>query len=114
MTKKLYYGLTALILLSLIVNFSRKALNFRRAGKKIEEKRGQLQDLEAKNQELKRQMEEVDSPRFIEQEAREKLGLGKKDEVVVILPPIEPLRGEGSEAEKKVQNWQRWWQLFVY
>ena len=114
MIKKLYYGLITLILVSLIVNFSGKAFGLWRSGGKIEEKRRALAALEKENWELKRQKEEVESPRFIEQEAREKLGLGKAGEVVVVLPPIKTVPKEDLASKNEVQNWKKWWQFFVY
>lgn len=114
MIKKLYYGLVTLVLISLIVNFSRKAFNLWRSGGKIEEKRKELVALEGENQELKKRAVEVGSPRFIEQEAREKLGLGKENEVVVILPSPEVSKEESLTPREKTSNWEKWWQLFVY
>lgn len=114
MIKKLCFTLITLILISLIVNFSRKAVNLWRSGKLVEEKRRELARLKIGNQSLKNELERVESPRFIEQTAREKLGLGKEGEVVVIMPPGAGVRKADQNLEKSVSDWEKWWRLFVY
>lgn len=86
------------------------------------EKEKELKELEKKNLELKGKLKKVQSEEFVEKEAREKLGMGKKGEVVVILPEFE-LRGsslnqnqfgsgQGSEVEEEIANWRKWYNLF--
>ena len=50
--------------------------------------------------------------KFIEKEAREKLGLGKPGEVVVILPKVEQRPSNAPATEGKA-NWRKWWELYV-
>jgi cell division protein FtsB len=114
MIKKLCFAPITLILISLIVNFSRKVVNLWRAGKLVEEKKSELIRLKTENQSLRKELERVESPRFIEQAAREKLGLGKEGEVAVIMPPETGLEKTPKNLEKPVPNWEKWWRLFVY
>jgi len=54
---------------------------------------------------------------YIEQEARNKLGLAKPGETVVIMPEA-TLSGKEAESPKQPQsapfepNWKKWWRLF--
>ncbi len=65
------------------------------------------------NQQLKKQLQEVSKPGFVEEEARDKLFMGKPGEQVVLLPTTTPLPKETQKEEAKSQaHWLQWWQLF--
>jgi len=69
---------------------------------------------EAENARLKRKLAEVQTPDFIEREAREKLGMGREGERVVILP--EKTKSEPSFAkatEGRQENWRLWRKLYL-
>lgn len=55
--------------------------------KDIKEIEGQLQELSVKNEELKKQLKQVQSDAYIEQVAREKLGLVKMGETRIVPLP---------------------------
>ena len=65
-----------------------------------------------KNEELKKILKSVQSPEFIEKQAREKLNMGKRGEVVVVLPKTENQRPKIENEE--LPNWQKWYKLFFY
>ena len=69
--------------------------------------------IQKKNEELKVKLQEAQSREFIEKIARDKLGLAKEGETVVILPPSEPEVTKSAE-EKIIPNWQKWWKLFFW
>lgn len=56
---------------------------------------------------------------YIEQEARNKLGLAKPGETVVIMPEA-TRSGNQTEPSKEIQsepimpNWKKWWKLFFW
>lgn len=112
MLKKLVFGLFSLILLSLIVNFSRQTVRLWRSADVLKEKKDELAVLEKKNEELKDELKRIESPEFIEEAAREKLGLGKEGEVVVILPSGDLAAQENYRMDKEPPNWKKWWRLF--
>lgn len=64
---------------------------------------------EKRNHNLKKKLDFVQSPFYIEQEARNKLGLSKPGETMVIIPPSEATQSVVFEA---LPNWKRWWRLF--
>ena len=72
-------------------------------------------ELEIKNKELKAKLQEIQSPEFIEEMARNKLGLGKAGEVVVIIPEqkIKEILGASSSAQEiRLPNWLGWLRVF--
>jgi cell division protein FtsB len=82
-----------------------------RSGSRISQAQAEL-DMAIKQQnELKGNLAWVQSPEFVEKEAREKLGMGKPGEVVLILPKFDE-KPRSVEAAVLV-NWQKWWSLYV-
>ncbi|TSC85339.1 MAG: septum formation initiator [Microgenomates group bacterium Gr01-1014_16] len=82
-----------------------------KAGDRVGEARKELAETQAEQEQLKSRLEYVQSEEFIEREAREKLGLGKPGEEVVIVPT--PIRNQ--ESGIKIQdepNWRKWWRLY--
>lgn len=81
-----------------------------KAGERIKQAETDVRKQEAENQDLKKRLVEVQSPEFIEKEAREKLGLGKPGEEIVVLPkvPIVPVILAVPES-----NWRKWWKVYV-
>ena len=72
-----------------------------------------LEGIKKKNAELKSQLETVKSPFFIEREAREKLGMAKEGETIILLGSSSngsPMTNHNTTPE--TPNWKQWWQLF--
>jgi len=116
MKSKIISGLLTLFGLYLIVSFSRSIFDLYQKSKEIEKERLKVEALKIKNEELKKQLEYVRSQEFLEKEAREKLGLVREGEVVVILPENfkEAIGNDYSQTEKdkEVPNWEKWWKVF--
>ncbi len=75
----------------------------------------ELYKLEVKNKELKKILTEIKSTDFIEKVARDKLGLVKEGEIVVIIPDeaLQRVLGESKKLEDiKLPNWLGWWKVF--
>ena len=112
MFKSRLTNLIILILgLFLIVNLTRSIYSLLKAGDKLKEEEKKVAELKYQNDELKNKLSEVQSPSFLEKMAREKLGLAKEGETVVILPSILP-QNPKLNPEEKLANWQKWWRLF--
>lgn len=74
-----------------------------------------IQKLEIKNKELKKKLTEIKSQEFVEEQARNKLGLVKAGEIVVIIAQdrIKQILGVSSSAQQvRLPNWQGWLKLF--
>jgi len=81
-----------------------------------------LEDLDERYEEAKKENEYllaelnwVGSDEFIEEEARNKLGLGKEGEVFLVLPDGVGNRQQatGDNSEEGESNWRAWFKLFV-
>ncbi len=73
--------------------------------------------LKKENEELQKRLTETQSPVYIERELRDKLGLAKRGEVVVVLPDAEILKRlapKSSEEEDFLPDptWKKWAKLF--
>lgn len=65
------------------------------------------------NSMLKKQLEEVNKPGFVEEQARDKLFMGKQGEQVILLSK-DALQAakEKKESAKPQPYWRQWWKLF--
>ena len=69
-----------------------------------------IQEVEEKHAELENRLIEATSAAFIEKIARDKLGLVREGETVVIMDKS-PVIGNQSSV-KEESNWRKWWGLF--
>lgn len=85
-----------------------------KSGERLSEAADAVYKLEIKNKELKNKLENIQSPQFIEEEVRNKLGLGKAGETMVIIPDekIKQILGASESAAIRLPNWLGWWRLF--
>lgn len=70
-----------------------------------------LADEEKKNKFLQERLFYVKTNQFVEEEAREKLGMLRPGEYIVIAPTSTPLNREKIEIDTK-SNWEKWLELF--
>lgn len=104
--------ITAVILILgfyLTFSLAKGTYNLWQRAERVKEAQEERMEAEKKNRELKEKLEFVQSPKFVEKEAREKLGLAKPGETVVIMTPQE---ATSSAVEKNLPNWKKWWELF--
>jgi cell division protein FtsL len=114
------YGNYFLVLVSvlMLVSLFRNILKVRQVNERIEKKKLQLEKLQSENEKLKKEVARVKSEEFIEKQLRDKLGLAKEGEIVVVLPDKETLRAfapniEEEEETLPLPNWKKWLQLFL-
>ena len=105
--------LIVLLGISLFRNISR----IEKAKEKIEGVRVENKELEKKNQQLSVQLDHIRSDYYIETLLRDGLGYARKDEIIIVLPDEEVLKGIAPtiadyEEEIAKTNWQKWAQLF--
>ena len=89
--------ITIIIVIAVIAafNFYQNIARMNQLENQIEEIEAQINKAEAENEELKRQLENSNSYEYIEEVAREKLGLVKPGEKMFI-----PVEEENSDSEK--------------
>ena len=107
-----------IIALILIASSVRSIVRIRKAGGELFKVEEEVEKIEFENQELRMRLDESQSNEYIEKQLRDKLGLARDDEVVVILPSEEvirkfaPIRQEEQETLPE-PNWKRWVNLFI-
>jgi len=103
--------IAVLIGIILVFNSSKRLISFRSTAKQFSEAEERLEKLKKENEDLKRELEYKKSEEFTESEIRNKLGLVKEGETVVILPKDDKSNKNG-ENKVAIPNWQKWWNLF--
>lgn len=87
-----------------------------RAGGRVEEAKKHLAAVTEQNIQLKQQLQEVQTPLYMEREARDKLGYGKAGEVVVVIPEEELQQISLKQTDKGTDtdpNWIKWRKLYL-
>jgi len=85
---------------------------------RVETTKAKLEELKKEQERLKFELEAVSSDYYRDKQARDKLGLAKEGEKVVVLPSEEILRRlsprklELEKNEAKEPNWRKWAKLF--
>lgn len=99
-----------LILLWVIKNIATSIISLRQNSHIVTTLKTQEEDAKRKKQFLQQKLYYVNTTEFIENEAREKLGMVKPGEHIVLAPPI-------ASSEQRITAdtsplWLRWWKLF--
>jgi len=115
--KGYFLYLVVLILVLLTVSLVRNILRISQAEDRVGEVRQRVESLSQENRELKGELEKVESEAYVEFQARDKLGLTREGEIVVVLPDEEILRKIAPRIEEEEETlpdptWQRWLKLF--
>lgn len=77
----------------------------------IDQRRVLLTQEEEKNKQLRQQLEEATSTAYIEQIARDSLGLVREGEHVVIVDTSLGTPSAQTQSEQ-IPSWKLWWELF--
>ncbi len=101
-----------IISLFLIVFLSRDIYGLWKRKDIIRDRADALKQLENRNADLQKQLIEAQSPAFIERTAREKLGLIKQGEEIVLVPSGQASGAAQPFSGANQPNWKQWWQLF--
>ena len=106
--------LVAVLLVSTVKNINR-VISIR---KQVEEERERIQKMQADNAKLQAQIAEAQGSDFIEKQIRDKLGLSKEGEAIVVLPDESIVKSfappiTASEETLPDPNWKKWLKLFL-
>ena len=112
-------GLIASIVIFLILTSSLiKSLKRIAEGRAlVRRNEAKLEKIRKENEKLEEQLKIIQSDEFVEKQLRNKLGLVKEGEIVVVLPEadivkkLSPIIPEEEEVKAK-PNWQKWIELF--
>lgn len=98
----------------LVVNLSRSIWDLWRRRDILGEREAVLRRLKEEHARLQSELEYTQSPAFIEKEARNRLGLGREGETVVLMPndKFQMTNEKTEEKTINIPNWKKWWRLF--
>jgi len=99
--------------LLLVINVIRSWQHLSVRGDIIQQIQDRLDKAQRQNEDLKKQLVQVESRQYIEQEARNKLNLGRGGEMIVLLPSISPPAEPTPTIIDTFANWQRWIRTFL-
>ena len=111
------FVILAIILAGLIAGYNlvSQILEAAKSGERLSEAADAVYKLENKKKVLLKELLDSQSPQFIEEKARNKLGLGKIGETIVIIPDEKInliLEGSRSAEEIRLPNPIGWWKVF--
>lgn len=114
MVKRIALGLIILVSLVVAYNLVIQIMAAVKSGERLSQAADTVYKLEAKNKELRKKLAEIQSSEFIEEQARDKLGLSKKGETVVIIPEekLKLVLGASQAAQVRLPNWLGWLKVF--
>lgn len=107
------------LLAYLSVGTARKALEVYQLNQQASRIRQEIAQLKDRNAELRRQMEYLQSPEYVEKVAREQLNLVQPGDTPLVLvyprekePAPQPTPVPTQKQTAPSPNWQRWWGFF--
>ena len=115
---KLYSGfIIAFVIALLIISLMRNIAKTVAAQKRIQKEEARVESLRVENEKLRERLEKETSEAYIEKQMRDKLGLAKEGETIVILPDEETLKKLAptlpvEEDTLPAPNWKKWLNLF--
>ncbi len=100
----------------LIVKLSMGVFELLAAKERVGEAEREVEILKEEQAEIAENLEYYRSDLFVEREIRDKLGLSKPGEVVVLVPDDLPVLSSGEEGtdEENLANWEKWLKLFLW
>lgn len=115
MLRKAIISSIIVIVLVIVFNLVTQIINSIKSGDRLSAQAEIVYNLEAKNRELKKKLTQIQSTQFIEEQARDKLGLSKSGETVVIIPEdkLKAVMVATQSAQiTRLPNWLGWWKVF--
>ena len=83
----------------------------------IEKTKVKIEKAEVENQKLAEQLKITQSEEFMEKQLRDKLGLAREGEIILVLPEADIVRKLSPQSPEEIEekpkpNWQKWMDLF--
>lgn len=104
-----------LVLVISVVRNIRKTITIRSA---VGQSQAKIDKIKEENTKLEREITQAQGEAFIEKQVRDKLGLVKEGEAIVVLPDEETLRKLAPQPPEEVDTlpdpiWRKWLKLFL-
>lgn len=115
MLKKIVFILVIIIIIGVFYGLGKQIYESFQISGRLDSEVEEMVSLQKKNSQLKKNLDEVRSINYIEQQARDKLGWSRGGESVMIIPQeeISKVLGVKDEVQKVIEPyWQGWLKLF--
>ena len=112
MGNKLVRAVILIILITMGIGIVRSVYTLSQKKGIIAERQRVLAGLISQNNQLQQELREATSPAFIEQAARDKLGLVREGETVVIMDKSQIVNPNSQNNPQELPPWKQWWSLF--
>jgi len=115
--KKSARFIVLLLLIPLCISAFRNYTKLHKAQETINKARQESETLQKEQDDLQNQLSQAESQEFVEKQLRDKLGLAKEGEVVIVLPDESELKKLVPPRQEEEQympeaNWRKWKTLF--
>ena len=100
----------------MIISLSRSVVDLWQRRSIVKQEQERLRRIEQKHEELTQKFKTVLSPVFVEKEARERLGMAKEGDTIILMGDVsqkdESQPSFPQSATPQESNWKRWWMVF--
>jgi len=84
----------------------------------VAKEKSKLEKIQNENDRITEEIKKAQSPEFIEKQVRDKLGLAKEGEVLVVLPDADEVKKLAPRLDSEENYlpdpiWKKWWKLFM-
>ena len=100
----------------MLISLTRNILKIRTFRGRLTETEERIEKLKSGNEVLGEKLDTFQSDEYIEKQLRDKLGLAKEEETVIVLPDEETIRKFAPKTEEEEEilpdpNWKKWFKL---
>jgi len=101
----------------MLISLTRNILKIRTFRGRLTETEERIEKLKSENEVLGEKLDTFQSDEYIEKQLRDKLGLAKEEEIIIVLPDEETIRKFAPKTEEEEEilpnpNWKKWFKLF--
>lgn len=111
MPRKTIYIVLWIFSLGLCVNAGRTIWELWKRKDVVNVRQDELSRLKQENSSLEATLKDIQSETYLERIARDKLGMVKEGETIIIMPSRES-SSEIRDKNETLPNWKQWWRLF--
>ena len=116
--KKLIGIATWILIVILLVSTAKNLQKVAGIKSAVQAEKAKVEKMKEDNAALEDQIAQIQSPEFLEGQIRNKLGLVKPGEAIVVLPDADTLRKLSPQMPVEVEtlpdpNWKKWEKLFL-
>ncbi len=99
----------------LVAGLARQVLTTIQNSQRLSSAQDRLKAVDDENARLGQEIKKLSSDQYVEEQARNQLGLAKPGETIVVIPSDQNHKNQGKaklEPTGDLPNWYLWWRLF--